>query len=73
MQISSSSESTMKKRKNVDMSDEAIARRLEELGALYRLSVSLLGARRIGRIEDQESTRDGNRKDERPESEPASS
>lgn len=45
----------MKNRSDVDMSDEAIARRLEELGALYRLGMSLLGARRIGRIEPREA------------------
>jgi hypothetical protein len=42
----------MNRNKIVDMSPEAIAARLEALGALYRLSMSLKTAKRLGRVED---------------------
>jgi hypothetical protein len=36
----------------VDMSPEAIGRRLRELGQLYKLGMSLKKARRIGKVEE---------------------
>lgn len=38
-------------RPKVDMSPEAVSRRLRELGQLYRLGMSLQKARRIGKVE----------------------
>jgi hypothetical protein len=40
--------------KTVDMSPEAIDRRLRELAGLYRLGMSLQGARRLGKLRDLE-------------------
>jgi hypothetical protein len=39
-------------RREVDMSPEAIDRRLRELAQLYRLGVEIRDARRIGKVED---------------------
>ena len=40
--------------KTVDMSPEAIDRRLRELAGLYRIGMSLQGARRLGKLRDLE-------------------
>lgn len=37
-------------RPKVDMSPEAVSRRLRELGQLYRLGMSLQKAKRIGKV-----------------------
>ncbi len=42
----------MRRSRQVDMSPEAIAERLEGLRALYRLGASLARARPLGRVED---------------------
>jgi hypothetical protein len=45
----------------VDMSSEAIDRRLREVASLYRLGISIGNARRLGRVENSDSTNERER------------